>query len=302
MRVLVTGSNGFIGGHICDYLTNKGIDVIGTSLKRNNSGKKYPFFQMDITSRYSIESVADSIGIFDAVVHCASFLKNEEFSETLGSINIIGTQNILKLTESISSHKLVLISSCPVIGMPFQHPITENHPTNPESYYHLTKLIQEQLIVYAGRKNLLEGIILRIPSPIGIGMNEATILPVFIKNAVANKPLMLSGRGSRSQNYIYVKDIAQAVYLSLLSRKASGIYNIASENPITNYGLAEMCVSLLNSSSAINFNGSDDPCDNYHWDISIAKAKAELGFSPQIRIEDAILEIARNLREKWQQQ
>jgi nucleoside-diphosphate-sugar epimerase len=114
---------------------------------------------------------------------------------------------------------------------------------------------------------------------------------VFVRRALAGDPLQILGQGTRQQNYVDVRDLAIAVE-SCLTRRASGVYNVAAAESISNYGLAQTCVDELHSSSTIDFIGKPDPEEGTTWDVSISKAHRDFGYSPQYTIRDSIRAIA----------
>lgn len=157
--------------------------------------------------------------------------------------------------------------------------------------YHVSKLAGE----YAVRASGIKPVILRIPSPIGPGMNRKTFLPVVISSCLENRPVKLYGTGGRIQNYISVLDIARAVCLCV-KNDAEGCFNLAGDS-ISNLSLAKLCRELLSSRSEIVFAGEPDPADDQAWEISGEKAAAQMGFSPSVGIEESILALARSYGE-----
>jgi nucleoside-diphosphate-sugar epimerase len=132
---------------------------------------------------------------------------------------------------------------------------------------------------------------LRLTSPSGPGTPESRILAVFVRRAVADDPLRILGRGTRKQNYLDVRDVALAVE-ACLTKHASGIYNIAAANTISNCELAKLCIDELGSSAGIEFVGEPDPEEGVEWDVSASKAYRDLGYRPRFTIRDSIQAIA----------
>lgn len=128
---------------------------------------------------------------------------------------------------------------------------------------------------------------LRLTSPAGPGTPEKRILSVFVRRALSNQTLEVPGRGTRKQNYVDVRDVAAAVG-ACLAKRASGLYNIASAESISNYDLALTCVDQLSSHSKVTFSETPDPEEGVSWDVSIAKARRDLCYQPQFTIDDSI--------------
>ena len=288
MNILVTGCNGFIGGQVCRLLAESGHRVCGLGHAPVNRPELAEYYSADISSQDAVEAAAAQIGSLDAVVHCAAHISYDDADSRLMAVNAVGTQNIAALAKRCGASKLIYCSSAPVIGIPIARPVTEQHPLAPRTMYHVSKLAGE----YAVRASGIKPVILRIPSPIGPGMNRKTFLPVVISSCLENRPVKLYGTGGRVQNYISVLDIARAVCLCV-KNDAEGCFNLAGDS-ISNLSLAKLCRELLSSRSEIVFAGEPDPADDKAWEISGEKAAAQMGFSPSVGIEESILALARS--------
>ena len=295
MNILVTGSNGFIGHHTAEYLKNKGHHIIG--LGRQDK-PKYPdtvdeYVQCDMDT----DAVADilkftGVDHIDAVAHLAADMRHEPYCVEVVTGNCGGTQRLLEFCEYNKVPVFVQLSSLPVIGHPVQHPITEDHPLEPYTVYHITKHTEEMLADYARRYRGVRAASFRISAPVGIGVNPNTIFPTFVRKALADEPLELSGKGTRQQNYVHVDDISQALYLAITNEKAQGTYNLTGDLLISNKSLAEMVIRETESGSGITFTGKPDPADEYVWDASLEKIKNDIGYEPKVSMEYAIREYA----------
>lgn len=284
-NVLITGVTGFVGRNIAGRLCREH-KVYG--IGRHPRPEKIDcdeYDQVDLSDEEAVTNYAEGHS-FDHIVHCAASLSFND-TKSLFDTNITGVCNVLHIAAMTGCRSIVYISSLPLIGVPSVLPITETHPVNPTTSYHLSKFIGELLLQ---NSHDVRTVSLRIPSPIGPGMPGNKILPVFIKNCMCGSPIELLGQGGRTQNYIDVRDIAQAVELAV-SSNCKGVYNVASDRSVSNLELAQICKKVLNSSAEIRFSGSD-PEEKLKWEISIDKARMDLGFSPVHRLEDTIKEIA----------
>ena len=294
MRVLVTGSSGHVGGAIASRLISSGWDVIGLSRTPSYIQNLNQNLQIDLGSKTLAEQISVQTLRCDAIVHAAADLDKQLYTSDICLTNCLGTQQILKLADFWQVENFLYISSVPIIGKPQVLPVTEDHPIDPPTAYHASKLFGEYLTLLANR-NGLTGSILRLTSPIGPGMPDNRILSVFIKRALANQPLQLSGQGTRQQNYVDVRDVSIAVE-NCLRKHAVGLFNIAGKRSISNLELAQVCITELASSSKIEFTGQLDPEEAINWDISIQKASNYLDYYPRYEIEHSI----RALRTKYE--
>ena len=300
MKILVTGSNGFIGSNVCKYLKQQGCTVVGLDL-REEAAAHSPvdaYIQCDLSSEAG-DHIFDEIQV-DAVVHLASDMRHDCAKNEIEVVghNCVGFQRLVAACEAKKVPVLVQLSSLPVIGRPVEHPITEKHPIKPPTVYHATKYMQEVLANYAWYTHGLRTASFRICAPVGVGMNQKTIFPIFVRKALMGEDIVLYGTGSRQQTYVHVDDISQALYKAILSDKAQGVYNLGSYNQMSNKELAEKCVEVLGSSSKIVFNGQEDPQDQDIWDLSLERIKADTGYEPVVSIEYAIREQAEVLKKQ----
>lgn len=288
-RILITGVNGLIGSTIAEYLLGN-YEVIGTSIEDSNiTGLDFKYIKSDITHKTTLEQLPERV---DIVVHCAAIITHDNYSNLLLNANCLGVQNIAAYANGVGCEKVVYFSSLPIIGKPTIIPITEEHPINPPTVYHITKYFGEQVLqLLMGEEKV---VIFRITSPIGRKTAPNKIVPVFVKNAIENVDYNLLGQGKRIQNYIDVRDIAKATECAIV-KNAFGVFNIASEMSYSNKELAELCIDLFGSKSNIYYNGIDRE-EDYQWVISTQKAHKVLGFEAQYSLVDTLKEIGKKFQ------
>lgn len=295
MKVLVTGSSGLVGDAIVTYLSAGGHEVIG--LSRGLTGKA-PGLSGAIAADIGAAGVAATLAAehqrCDAIVHAAAAIERDPYAPSISLTNCLGTQQILELAARWGVESLVYLSSVPVIGRPFELPVTEQHPVDPRSAYHASKLYGEQLLAVA-RSDGLATVSLRLTAPVGPGMPPARLLPAFVHRALSGEALEVAGEGTRGQDYVDTRDIAAAVQAALACR-ATGLLNVASGRCVSNLELARRCVAVLDSSSEVRLSGAPDPEEGVRWEVSIALAERELGYCPRHSLEDSIAAVAERLR------
>jgi len=291
MRVFVTGVTGQVGRAIAAHLATQGCHVTGMSRHFQPVPGLSEHIDACLGSEGAIERVRKALQPCEVIVHAAASLTHDKYDPSISLTNCLGTQQIVKLADIWRSRQLVYTSSVPVIGRPLQHPITEDHPVQPLTAYHASKLYGEHLMRMA-EDNGRRAVSLRLTSPSGPGTPEHRILAVFVRRAAAGNPLELLGCGTRKQNYVDVRDVAFAVE-ACLTKHASGIYNIAAANSISNCELANLCIDELRSSASIEFVDKHDPEEGIEWDVCVSKAGKDLGYRPRFTTRDSIQAIAR---------
>lgn len=292
MKILITGSKGFIGHNLADILAN-GNDVISTGRGPSLSAGPKNYFSWDLAEEsVPWEQIPHDL---DVIVHVAASLSPNNMDEGLIATNCLGSHRIYQLAKTSNVKRVFYISSVPVIGIPRSLPITEEHPLQPRTMYHVTKLAGEMILdqlLYDG----IEVVHLRIPSPIGPGMPVKTILPIFIKNALNGEKINIIGKGGRRQNYLDVRDLANLLCGCLDKEGIAGVYNIAAPETVSNLELAELCIKLTGSMSEIGFLDKEDEAEGQVWDVDTSKAADKLGFCQQYTIQQSIADIANEMR------
>jgi len=297
MRVLVTGTTGFVGGAIARHLARLGHEVVGVSRGLSTTlPESVQQVQADIGAPTFVDDLVRTVAPCHGVVHAAASRNTRLDAPEVTLANCLGTQQVLSVARRWPVECFLFISGVTVIGKPCELPIGEEHTTAPRTAYHASKLYGEHLVEIA-RGEGRPAVSLRLTAPVGPGMPEGRILSIFIRRAVAGAPIELNGRGTRRQNYVDVRDVAAAVE-QCVSQRPEGVFNIGGSETISNRQLAETCIKLLESASQITFSGRPDPEDGIAWDVCLEKARRIFGYRPRFSIEDTIRDLAEELRHK----
>lgn len=284
--VLITGAFGFIGGYVTRKLLNENYHVVAlTHTKGNVQNNIIDVIEADISDENVISKVMYELKHCDVVIHLAANLKRKSGDSIIG-VNCNGTYHLIQLATMLNAEKFIYISSIPVIGSPKIIPITEEHSVNPESLYHISKYMGEQMI-NALCPVCMKKIILRIPSPIGIGMNPNNFLSILFDRCLCNKEVILYGQGLRVQNYIDVRDVAEAINKAI-KYNDSDLFLLAGERSISNKDLAFLCKEITGSNSKIVWGRESDPDEKKQWIISTEKIYKKMNFMPQQRLTDSL--------------
>lgn len=288
VNILITGINGFVGKNIARYLMTSH-NIIGVGTKDECVLNIFKYVKWNLAEEKIPQELLSCK--IDVIIHAAASLSKNDFDENLIYTNCLGAHKIFTLCKECGCNLSILVSGVPIIGQPKEKAINEETSIQPLTMYHATKASQEmilnQLIKYG-----IKHVNLRVPSPIGMDMPIKTIVPIFVDKVLKNEDILLYGKGTREQNYIDVRDIANALELIIKNGNISGTYNIGAENTISNYNLARKCIELTNSKSQIKFADKDDPTDNQVWNIDCSKLKHDIGFSTKYTLDDTLKDIA----------
>ena len=111
MRVLVTGASGHVGGAIARHLVEAGDEVIGLSRRPSKLAGLAGAAELDLASKTAAEQVAEEVPTCAAIVHAAASLERGLDAPAIALVNVLGTQQIVRLAKRWGGAQIVFISS-----------------------------------------------------------------------------------------------------------------------------------------------------------------------------------------------
>ncbi|WP_425060733.1 UDP-glucose 4-epimerase [Sporomusa carbonis] len=239
MKALVTGGAGFIGSHTVDTLLAKAwevvvLDNLSTGLAGNiNPGAK--FIKMDILSNDLLEVFRQEK--FDYVVHLAAQTAvpySMNHPDVDCRINVLGMVNVLEACRQTGVKRVAFASSAAVYGDAGALPIVENTDLKPASFYGLSKHSGEKYLELYSKVHGLNYVVLRYANVYGERQGdggEGGVISIFTRRIYQNQPVGIFGDGGQTRDFIYVGDVAEANYKSLIAPQAAvnRVYNVSTQ-------------------------------------------------------------------------
>jgi len=304
-KVLITGGCGFVGLNLVKHLlerTNWKINVLDNlstnrleSLNkiRKSSKKRINFFKGDIRNKKDIEK---AIRGCDFLVHLAAqtgVIPSQKNPEEDAFINIIGTINLLKIAIKRKIKKFVFISSAAPLGNQ-KMPLNEKKIPQPLSPYGASKLAGEAYCSAFSASFGLKTTVLRASNIYGpFSDNKESIIANFIKRILRHKPVIIYGLGKQTRDFIYVKDVCEAIYLSLIKKLPHGfeVFQIGTGQETSIGQLFRLIKEEFekrgyNVQKPIYKPERKGEVKRSYTDIS--KARKFLGFKPKIKLTTGI--------------
>ena len=295
---VVTGGAGFLGSHLSDRLLEAGHQVIAidnllTGNLRNIEhlcgSADFRFIEHDVTNFIYLP------GEIDYVFHFASPASPIDYLElpipTL-KVGALGTHNTLGLAKAKGATYL-MASTSEVYGDPLVHPQKEDYwgnvnPIGPRGVYDEAKRFAEAMAMAYHRYHRLDTKIVRIFNTYGprMRLEDGRVVPAFIGQALANKPLTVFGDGSQTRSFCYVSDLVEGIF-RLSTSDTHDPVNIGNPAEMSIREFGEAIIKKMKTSSSLEFKPLpvDDPRIRQP-DISLARDL--LDWEPQVDFDTGI--------------
>lgn len=322
MKILVTGSAGFIGFHVCRYLLDRGDEVVGldnlndyydVSLKQARLDQLLPeprfsFVRLDVADRDGMQALFAEGG-FDRVVHLAAqagVRYSLENPHAYVDSNLVGFVNVLEGCRQQRIEHLVYASSSSVYGANETTPFAEaDNVDHPVSLYAATKKANELM---AHTYSHLYGIPttgLRFFTVYGPWGRPDMSPFLFTRAILAGEPLKVFNHGRHRRDFTYIDDIVEGV-VRVLDRPASGnpdwsglapdpsssrapwrVYNIGNSEPVELLTYIELIEQALGKTTAKELLPLQ-PGDVEHTYADVEALARDTGYRPKVSVREGI--------------
>lgn len=287
MRILIFGSQGFLGQAVTKELEEYGHEVVrgvaGTSGKRIN-----------LLNLAAVEACVQASRP-EVIINCAGIVApGEDFDD-----NVRFTENIIKAAASLENDdpKVIVTGSAAEYGEVKNLPVHEDTPLNATSPYALSKIHEEEAALKLAHVLAVPIIIVRVFNPLGSGMKERYLIPSLMRQTEE----FLKGRRQNievtrldaARDYIDVRDIARAYRLLVEGTSHHYVYNVGSGRSTSNKEILDMLLKssrLEHMPSVVETSAEAEKLIACQADIS--RIKTDLGWLPEINLEQTIKDIS----------
>jgi dTDP-glucose 4,6-dehydratase len=291
-KFLVTGGAGFIGSNYIHYLFRKrdDIEVINLdkltyagnldNLRDLENNHRYRFVHGDICDATLVNQLMSGVEVvvnFAAESHVdRSIGAPDDFIRT----DIFGAFVLLEAARQHKIRKFIQISTDEVYGSIENGAFKETDPLMPSSPYSASKAGADRLAYSYFVTYGLPVIITRCSNNFGPYQYPEKLIPLFVTNALEDKPLPIYGDGMNVRDWIYVEDHCDAIDFLFEHGKEGEVYNIAGSNERTNLEITEMILSGLNKPKTLMKFVNDRLGHDRRYSLDAGKLAA-LGWKPK---------------------
>ncbi|HEX8775512.1 MAG TPA: GDP-mannose 4,6-dehydratase [Pyrinomonadaceae bacterium] len=307
MRILITGGAGFIGSHLSDAYLERGddifiIDDLSTGSIENIAHlKANPRFHYTIDSVHNQPVVAELVDQCDVIFHLAAAVGVKLIVESpvrTIETNVRGTEVILALANKKKKPVLVA-STSEVYGLSMDVPFREDGnlvmgaTTKGRWSYACSKAIDEFLALAYWREKKLPTRVVRLFNTVGPRQTGqyGMVIPTFVRQALAGRPITVYGDGTQTRCFGYVGDVVGALIKLMDHEGAVGeVFNIGSNEEVSILELAERIKELTKSESEIVMVPYAEAYEEGFEDMprrvpDISKVNALVGFQPEMKLD-----------------
>lgn len=306
MKVLVTGGAGFIGANFVFYMMDKHPDYhivcldaltyCGNlkTLEPVIDKENFKFVKGDITDRELVFNLFQEEN-FDVVVNFAAESHVDRSIEDPGvflKTNILGTQTLMDASREYGVKRFHQVGTDEVYGdLPLDRPdlfFTEDMPLTASSPYSASKASADLLVMAYHRTYGLPVTISRCSNNYGPYQFPEKLIPLMIKNALADESLPVYGTGENVRDWLYVEDHCKAIDMIIHNGKIGEVYNIGGHNEKSNLDVVKTILKQIGKPESLITYVGDRKGHDLRYAIDPAKIHAELGWLPDTKFDDGI--------------
>jgi dTDP-glucose 4,6-dehydratase len=308
LRAAITGGAGFLGSHLCELLLEKGWEVLCLDNLVTGSDSNVAHLLPHPKFRFARQDVSRYIevpGPLDVVLHFASPASPPDYLkfpiQTL-KVGALGTHNSLGLAMAKNARYL-LASTSECYGDPQVSPQPESYwghvnPVGPRGVYDESKRYAEAMTMAYHRYHGLDTRIVRIFNTYGprMRLRDGRVVPAFIGQALAGKPLTVFGDGSQTRSFCYVSDLIDGIFKLAMSDFHEPV-NIGNPREMTIKQFAEEIIRIIGAKSKIEYKPLpvDDPKVRQP---DISRARKVLGWEPKVEFDQGIKQTIEYFQER----
>lgn len=320
MHVLITGGAGFIGSHLADLLIRRGdrvtvLDNLSTGRYENLAHLDgHPSLEVVIGTILNETLVDKLVERCDIVFHLAAAVGVELIiKKPLESMmtNIRGSEVVLEMCHRYRK-KVLIASTSEIYGKNSNGPLREDmdrvlgSPLKTRWSYSTSKAVDEILAHVYWKEKQVPTVIVRLFNTVGPRQSGAygMVIPRFVGQALAGKPLQVHGNGRQSRCFLHVSDVVAALVRLVEHPGAVGqVFNLGSQEEVTIAELANRVIRLTGGTSTVAFIPYEEAYEEGYEDMprrvpDTSKIRGLIEFAPTMGLDEIIQSVIASMRQE----
>jgi UDP-glucuronate decarboxylase len=305
--VLVTGAAGFLGSHLVDRLLAEGFEVVGLDNLMTGDLGNLEAAGRDGHFHLEIGDVREALHAYAQIIFnlaCpASPVHYQSDPHATFTTSVLGA---LRLADHARMQRCRILhaSTSEVYGDPLEHPQRETYwgnvnPIGARSCYDEGKRAAETILADARRVHGADTRIVRIFNTYGprMAFNDGRVVSNFIIQAIKREPITIYGDGAQSRSFCYVSDLIDGLFRAAMVDTFDSPVNLGNPGEFTMLELARVVMKV--TATDLDLVRKPLPADDPRRRCpDISKARALLGFSPTVPLEEGVRATYRNFAER----
>jgi dTDP-glucose 4,6-dehydratase len=301
MKILVTGGAGFIGSNFVHYMVNKyphyKIIVVDALTYAGDRGRlasledKVTFVQADICNYDKMFELLQGV---DTVAHFAAETHVDRSIADPGPFltsNIMGTDTLARAAINQKVKRFHHVSTDEVFGtleLGGVERFNEKTPYSPRSPYAASKASSDHIIRAYGESYGLSFTITNCSNNYGPADSPARVIPVFVTNALQDKPLPIYGSGKAVRDYLFVEDHCAAIDLAIHNGEVGETYCVGGAAQRNGIEVAEAILKALGKPKELMQFVEDRPGHDMRYDIDPSYIQQKLNWKQSVSFDEGI--------------
>jgi len=240
MKLLITGSTGFLGGRLADFLVKvPNIEMLlgsRSSLCQEESLIRTTLVKTEWHDQLSLNSICENV---DTIIHLAGMNAGQcanANSDEL-ALDVKATEKLLRAAVNNNVKRIIYLSTAHVYSSTLLGSVSEESPTTNTHPYAINHLAKEKLVLEAQQSGRIEGVVIRLSNAFGVPKSaEANCWMLLVndlcKQVVTNSKLVLKSTGQQRRDFVSITDFCLAIkhFIDLPSNKlGDGLYNLGGQ-------------------------------------------------------------------------
>jgi GDP-4-dehydro-6-deoxy-D-mannose reductase len=306
VKALITGSSGFVAGHLADYLYRSNGEIYGLSWEGGGAGGKFKkVYVADVRDEHKIKEILNEIRP-DYVYHLAGVSSVgrswKNLRETL-EVNMFGALSILAgVCELGLPCRVLIVGSAEEYGITGAHPVEEDHPLHPVSPYGLSKMAQELLARQYVSAYGVDAVLVRPFNHIGPGQSPDFVVSDFARQVARiekglQEPVLEVGNLDVIRDFTDVRDVVRAYAELMQHGKAGEVYNVCAGSGVSIRAVLDILISLSGREISVRIDERKlRPVENPVLVGSNEKICRAAGWRPQIAMAESLAGVLNHWR------